>query len=63
MSQQYSRVELKVPDDLLDEIDRSASRAGLSRAAWIKEACRLYVRLLVHPSFLRYVEQELKRSE
>lgn len=40
LAQNYSRVEIKVPDDLLEKIDRSASLAGLSRAAWIKDACQ-----------------------
>lgn len=40
MPQDYSRVELKIPDELLDEIDNCARHAGLRRAAWIKDACQ-----------------------
>lgn len=39
MAQDYSRVELKISDKLLEEIDRSAADAGLSRAEWIRQVC------------------------
>jgi metal-responsive CopG/Arc/MetJ family transcriptional regulator len=31
---------MHIPPDLLDRIDEAAKRAGISRAAWIRDACR-----------------------
>jgi len=37
---QFSRIEIRISDELLDQIDACANKCGMSRSAWIKEACR-----------------------
>ena len=61
MPQNYTRVEIKVEDSLLDQIDRAAQVAGVSRAEWIREACRVNIDLSKTPAFMRYVLEQLRR--
>ncbi len=40
MAERMTQTGMHFPDRLLDRMDEAAKRAGMSRAAWVRDACR-----------------------